>query len=248
MAEIGAIPMLSGAIFVLGVIAYFIIVPFTVKATNGQLRSIGEAQNEAQLKRQYLVHPASMPDPHSATGFVVTVAFFSFLILAIMISQSSPDLGGGAAVTAGEALVFVWVSSTLLYIIYLLEGKDPIFLVSANGIELRKYGINGKFLSRVLAWKDIKRIETGETESGKLIIHIYGGGGQRINLLGNWVNIDHLYRDVLRSASWGIYSASAYKHMSKHAAEEGEGVDLRALTAPAVSEADLWERSFPPRR
>jgi hypothetical protein len=247
MASIGAVPMLSGAIFFLAVMAYFIIVPFTIKATNGQLRSIGEAQNEAPLKRQYLVHPASMPDPHSATGFVVTVAFFSFLILAILISQSSPDLGGGAAVTAGETLVLVWISSTLLYIIYLLEGKDPIFFVSATGIELRKYGINGRFLSRALAWKDIKRIDTGETESGKMIIHIYGSGGQRINLLGNWVNIEHLYRDVLRSASWGIYSASAYKHMSKHAAEPGEGVDIRGPVAPAVSESELWEKSFPPR-
>jgi hypothetical protein len=247
MAAIGALPMLSGAVFFLAIIAYFIIVPFAIKATNGQLRSIGAAQSEAQQKRQYLVHPASFPDPHSATGFVVTVAFFSFLILAIMISQSSPDLGGGAAVTAAEALVFIWVSSTILYIIYLLEGKDPIYFVSANGIELRKYGINGRFLSRVLAWKDIKRIETGETESGKMIIHIYGSGGQRINLLGNWVNIDHLYRDLLRSASWGIYSASAYKHISKHAAEPGEDVDIRPPSAPGISEAELWEKSFPPR-
>jgi hypothetical protein len=247
MVAIGAVPLLSGAIILFGVISYLIIFPFTRKATNGQLRSIGQAQNEAEQKRQYLVHPASLRDPHSAIGFVVTVAFFSFLILAILISQSDPGLGGGGAVAAAEILVFIWVSSTVLYVVYLAEGKDPIFFVSATGIELRKYGINGRFMSRVLAWKDIKRIDTGETESGMLVIHIYGNGGQRINLLGNWINVGHLYRDMLRSASWGIYSASAYKHMSKHAALPEEGMDIRAPPAPAISEVELWERSFPPK-
>jgi hypothetical protein len=247
MAAIDSIPLLSGAILLFGAMAYLIIVPFTIKATNGQLRSIGQAQNEAQQNRQYLVHPVSLRDPHSAIGFIITVAFFSFLTLAFLISQSNPELSGGAALSAAEILVFIWVSSTLLYVVYLVEGKDPIFFVSANGIELRKYGINGRFLSRTLPWNDIQRIDTGETESGMIVIHIYGNGGQRINLLSNWINIDHLYRDMLRSASWGIYSASAYKHMSKHAARPEDGMDIRAAPIPAISEIELWEKSFPPK-
>ena len=247
MVAIDAIPLLSGAIILFGLTAYFIIVPFTVKATEGQLRSIGAAQSEAAQKREYLVHPMSLRDPHSAKGFVITVAFFSFLTLALIVSQSAPDLGNGAAIAAAEVLLFIWVSSTLLYIIYLLEGKDLIFFVSAKGIELRKYGINGKFLSRPMAWKDILRIDTGETESGMTVIHLYGNDGKRISLMGNWINIDYLYREVLRSASWGIYTASAFKHMTKHAAPPSEGPDIGEAPIPARTEVELWEQSFPPR-
>ena len=247
MVAIDAIPLLSGAILLFGAIAYLIIVPFTVRATEGQLRSIGQAQNEASQKRMYLVHPVTLRDPHSASGFVITVAFFSFLTLAVLISQSSPGLINGADIAAAEILVFIWVSSTLLYVIYLLEGKDLIFLVSAHGMELRKYGINGKCLSRSLLWKDILSIDTGETESGMIVIHLYGNGGQRISLLGNWANINCLYRDILRSASWGIYSASAYKHMSKHAAPASKGPDIGAAPLPVRSEVELWEESFPPK-
>ena len=68
-----------------------------------------------------------------------------------------------------------------------------------------------------------------------------------LNELGNWMNIDYLYRDVLRSASWGIYSASAFKQMSKQAAAPDEGPDIRAPPLPVRSEAELWEASFPPK-
>lgn len=247
MVALDAVSLLAVAIIVFGAIAYLIIVPFTAKATNGQLRSIGEAQNEASQKRQYLVHPVSLRDPHSASGFVITVAFFSYLTLAVIISQSAPGLNDGAGIAAAEVLVFIWVTATILYVIYLLEGKDLMLFVSAHGIELRKYGLNGKFVSRMMPWNDILRIDTGETESGMTIIHLYGNGGQRISLMGNWMNIDYLYRDVLRSASWGIYSASAFKHMSKQAAGPDDGPVIRATPLPVRSEAELWEASFPPK-
>jgi hypothetical protein len=247
MVAIDAIPLLSGAIVLFSVIAYIVILPFTAKATEAQLRSIGEAQNEAAQNQQYLVHPVSLRDPHSASGYVITVAFFSFLALAIVISQSPPGMADGASTVAAEMLVIVWVVSTLLYVIYLLEGKDLICFVSVQGIELRKYGISGKCLSRPILWKDILRVDTGENESGTTIIHIYGTGGQSISLRGNWINVDYLYRDILRSATWGIYTASAFKHMSKHAAPEGEGPDMSSAPIPVRSEVELWDESFPPK-
>lgn len=208
------------------ILAYIVLKPHVDRANDQHFEMMKRSTKEASRKGQYLVYKTDVW-PNSAFGFIVIMVMITLGLIAFFtLTPETEEFSVESILLYAGIIVCLWALIAVGYILAMRGGRDELYFVSERGIERKVLDSKGE-TSKSFAWTEIDSISVNRTDDeARFTLTIFWTDDDRVDVLGNWVNVDILCRDLLANRPTDRFTKKALDILTRSAAQAGKAARI----------------------